>query len=271
MNPLTYFSDAAADYAKYRPTYPEVAIDKVLEGLGLPCQIVAADIGAGTGIASRQLAEKGIKVFAVEPNAEMRKAAISHPLIEVCDGTAEATNLPDASVDLVVCFQAFHWFNRKQSLLEFRRILQKYGRLALVWNYWELEDKFTKDYFRLLIKASKPYRDRSLLTQLRRWVKKVQRLPLKLLRNWGFFLPYSCLPYFVEVGRHRFTNKQAVDLSGLIGRAQSRGLVPRSGEGFEQLVADLTQLYSRSHSPDGLVDIVYRTRVILAEPLPELK
>lgn len=264
MNPLTYFSDAAADYAKYRPDYPTAAIDAILEGLGELEQLVAADIGAGTGIGARMLADRGVRVFAIEPNAAMREAAASHRGVEFREGTAEATNLADASVDLVVCFQAFHWFNREQSLLEFRRILKKSGCLALVWNYWELEDKFTRDYFRLLKKASQPKRTRSLLTQLRRWAKK-------LLRKAGFFRPYSRLPYFVEVGRHRFNNSKKVDLSGLIGRAQSRGKIPREGEAFEQLVADLKQLYERERNADNFVSIVYRTRVILAQPQSELK
>lgn len=174
MNPLTYFSDAAADYAKYRPRYPDAAIDAILEGLGLPSQIVVAEIGAGTGIASRQLAECGVRVIAIEPNQEMRQAAQSHPLVEFCEGTAEATNLPDASVDLVVCFQAFHWFNREESLAEFRRILKPSGRLALVWNYWESEDRFTSDYYGLLRKASKP--ERSRFHPVQRWLKQLRRL-----------------------------------------------------------------------------------------------
>jgi hypothetical protein len=52
MNPLSRFSDRAADYAKYRPSYPDQAIATLLEGLGNPSQLVAADIGAGTGISS---------------------------------------------------------------------------------------------------------------------------------------------------------------------------------------------------------------------------
>ncbi len=267
MNPLTYFSYAAADYAKYRPTYPEVAIDKVLSGLGLPSQIVAADIGAGTGIASRQLAEKGIKVFAVEPNAEMRQAAISHPLIEFCNGTAEATNLPDGSVDLVVCFQAFHWFDRERSLSEFRRILKSAGRLALVCNFWNFEDKFTKEYYFLIKNPSKSKQTKSFSSQLRRWLRSVRRLPLKLLRKWGYFLPHSRLPYFKESDRYWFENKQEVDLSALIGRARSRGDFPRSGTESAKLIAEIEQLFNRQRDERGLVTLVYRTRVILNQKI----
>lgn len=107
MNPLSRFSERAADYANYRPGYPTAAIDSILEGLDKPSQLVAADIGAGTGISSRLLAERGMRVLAIEPNAEMIQAALLHPLVEFQDGTAENTNLPSTSVDLVVCFQSF--------------------------------------------------------------------------------------------------------------------------------------------------------------------
>ncbi len=99
MNPQDRFSDRAGDYAKYRPSYPAAAIDSILEGLDEPS--VAADIGAGTGISSRLLAERGVRVVAIEPNAEMRQAALPHPLVSFHNGTAENTNLPNASVKVV--------------------------------------------------------------------------------------------------------------------------------------------------------------------------
>ena len=67
MNSLNRFSDRAADYVKYRPSYPAAAIDKILVGLSSPSQLVAADIGAGTGISSRLLAEREVKVVTTLP------------------------------------------------------------------------------------------------------------------------------------------------------------------------------------------------------------
>jgi ubiquinone/menaquinone biosynthesis C-methylase UbiE len=146
MNPQGRFSDRAEDYAKYRPSYPKEAIDCILEGLGEPSQLLAADIGAGTGISSRLLADRGVKVIAIEPNLEMRQAATPHPLVEFEDGSAENTQLGDRCVDLVTCFQSFHWFNPEPTLKEFQRILKPQGRLAVVWNNRNKEDKFTAEY-----------------------------------------------------------------------------------------------------------------------------
>jgi len=143
LAPTTRFSDRAADYVRYRPDYPAAAIDRMLAGLRTPPEIVAADVGAGTGISARRLAERGARVWAVEPNAEMRAAAAPHPLVTWHDGTAEATGLDRASVDLVLCAQAFHWFRPPEAVAEFARILRPGGRLAIVWNRRDRSDPLT--------------------------------------------------------------------------------------------------------------------------------
>src|SRR3989442_3132520 len=118
MNPTRRFGDRASDYRRYRPDYPAAAIDTILSGLLDPGRLRVADIGAGTGICSRLLAERGVRLLAVEPNAEMRAAAEAHARIEWRAGEAEATGLAVASLDLVVCAQAFHWFRQPEALEE---------------------------------------------------------------------------------------------------------------------------------------------------------
>lgn len=249
MNPLDRFSDRAQDYAKYRPSYPKQAIATILEGLGNLSPLVAADIGAGTGISSRLLAQQGVRVFAIEPNEAMREAASPHPLVEFRDGTAEATNLPDASVDLVTCFQAFHWFNPEPTLAEFHRILKPSGRLAVVWNDRDKEDEFTQKYTRLVQIASNHHPAESRLVSVD---------------------PLLESSFFPNVHRYTFTYRQELDREGLIGRAMSVSYVPREGEALEQLITGLEELYNREHNENGLVYMTYCTSVYLAAPLPKL-
>ena len=104
MDTTCIFSDRAQEYAQYRSSYPQEAIAAIVEGLVSSSQLVAADIGAGTGIASRLLGNCGVKVIAIEPNSAMRQEAEYHPQVEFKAGTAENTNLPDNSVDLVTSF-----------------------------------------------------------------------------------------------------------------------------------------------------------------------
>jgi hypothetical protein len=58
------FSDRAADYIRYRPTYPAEAIHAILDDLGPAGRLVAADVGAGTGISARLIGERGVRVTA---------------------------------------------------------------------------------------------------------------------------------------------------------------------------------------------------------------
>ena len=245
MNPLGRFSDRATDYVKYRPSYPVAAIDTVLAGLGEPSQLTAADIGAGTGISSRLLAERGVRVLAIEPNAEMRQAAAPHPLVEFRDGTSEATNLPDAALDLVACFQSFHWFNPVLTLPEFRRILKPSGRLAIVWNLRDRADALTQGYTQIVKSASNSYpaekHDRSIE-------------------------PLLASSDFTDVRSSEFAHRQDVDLAGLIGRAQSSSYIPNSGPQLQKLISDLTELYQAHCADQGFVSLVYKTKVYLADP-----
>ena len=248
MNPLSRFSDRAGDYAKYRPSYPEEAIATILEGLGTAGELVAADIGAGTGISSRLLAECGVRVLAIEPNAEMRQVAVPHPLVEFHEGTAEATSLPDASVDLVTCFQAFHWFDPQPSLLEFRRILKPSGRLAVVWNDRDRNDEFTQNYTRLVQIASNNHPAESRLVSVD---------------------PLLASPLFPHVRCHTFTYQQELDLDGLIGRVNSVSYIPQEGLAYQQLLCDLKDLHQRAGDERGLVYLVYLTSVYIAEAPPK--
>lgn len=245
MNPLSRFSDRATDYVKYRPSYPAAAIDIILAGLGNPVQLIAADIGAGTGISSRLLAERGISVIAIEPNTEMRQAAELHELVEFREGTAEVTNLPNLSVDLVTCFQSFHWFNPETSLLEFNRILQLSGRLALVWNNRDKNDEFTGEYSRLVRAASNNHPAEARM-------KSVE--------------PLLESPYFINVCEYTFVYRQQLDFAGLVGRALSVSYVPREDLVQQQLISNLQDLYNRSCDERGFVYMIYRTSVHLAEP-----
>ncbi|NES23952.1 MAG: class I SAM-dependent methyltransferase [Symploca sp. SIO3E6] len=249
MNPLSRFSQQAEDYRKYRPSYPNAAIATILEGLDQSSSIVAADIGAGTGISSHLLAETGVQVVAIEPNAAMRQEAQPYPLIEFTEGTAEATNLETASVDLVTCFQAFHWFNPKPALKEFHRILKPKGRLAVVWNNRDLKDEFTAGYSDLVRRISNNHPAESRLNSVE---------------------PLLASPLFPEVNYYSFAYRQQLNLEGLIGRANSVSYIPKETQAQQQLISGLQELYDYYSHQNGLVYMAYTTSVYLA-PKPKGK
>jgi SAM-dependent methyltransferase len=244
MNPTNLFSNRAKDYALYRPSYPESAINTILERLNQPSQLVAADIGAGTGISSRLLGERGVKVIAIEPNQDMRMAAVPHPMVESRAGTAEVTNLPNGLVDLITCFQSFHWFDPSPTLFEFHRILKPSGRLALVWSIWDENDPFTKELDYIVLQAS-------------------NNTPGLAAKN-SMVDNLSKSAYFKNLRKVTFPYQQWLDLSGLIGLVRSQGFVELSGEKQQQLATELRNLYEKSASSNG-VCVVYNTDIYLAE------
>jgi SAM-dependent methyltransferase len=245
-NPASLFDRRATDYVKYRPSYPAAAIDAILAGLGVPSTLTAADIGAGTGIASRLLAERGAKIISIEPNAAMRAAAAPHPLIDSRNASAEQTNLPDESVDLVTCFQAFHWFKPQPTLQEFHRILKPSGRLALIWNDWVADSNFFAQFGEI--------------------IRKAVPNPVPGGKQRGAINPLWSSPNFIRVRPYKFMHAHELDLPGLIGYAQSKSSVPREGPAQQQLILDLQELHARWADRQGIVSLHYCASVYLAEP-----
>ncbi|KAI9028445.1 hypothetical protein DFJ74DRAFT_703422 [Hyaloraphidium curvatum] len=174
VDPTGRFSVRAELYRLHRPTYPgeqilpmlvqECALgDAIASGSG---PVAVADVGSGTGISTKLFltspsmkealegAGRSMIVYGVEPNAPMRQGAeedlrehevpadgsaleVGHVYFKSIDGSAEQTGLPDSSIDMIVAFQAGHWFESQQTIAEFRRILRRGSgkpNLALAWN-----------------------------------------------------------------------------------------------------------------------------------------
>lgn len=255
------FSEKSQDYAKSRPSYPDESIDKILEGFGQPSQLTIVDVGAGTGIASRQLAERGVHVVAVEPDAAMIDAAEPHPLIKFQQSGAETIDLPDNFAEIITSFTAFHWFKFDKSLREFRRILKPSGRLALVWNTWDPTDPFTGRYVGLLLAAAREHSlaksGSSPIARLTKRIPSVSKIQMRLLRErlW--------MPYFKDVRCDHFRHEQLADLSTLISCARSQSYVPHEGPIWDKLVAELARLVENSDSSNYLI---YDTAVYSGTP-----
>ncbi|WP_342050280.1 MULTISPECIES: class I SAM-dependent methyltransferase [unclassified Cupriavidus] len=129
------FSSQADTYARGRPDYPKEIAEWLRDTVGLAAGRTVVDLGAGTGKFTRLLQPTGATIIAVEPVAQMRdQLSGALPGVQAVAGTAESMPLPDASVDAVVCAQAFHWFANTAAMREIRRVLRPGGRLGLVWN-----------------------------------------------------------------------------------------------------------------------------------------
>jgi SAM-dependent methyltransferase len=125
------FGPAARTYERGRPTYPAAALDWLLPA-GRPRVL---DLGAGTGKLTRSLLDRDLPVTAVEPSPgmldELRRVL---PGVPAHQGSAESIPLPDASVDVVLVAQAWHWVDVERAAPEIARVLSPGGRLGILWN-----------------------------------------------------------------------------------------------------------------------------------------
>ncbi len=274
-DPTKRFSDRVENYVKYRPSYPAALFDYLAEAMGAvrpeatgggatagrgfaaPSPrgrgLRAADVGAGTGIFTALLAARlereGGSVTGVEPNGDMREAALRHCAglanATLVDGSAEATGLDTASVDLVTVAQAFHWFDRDRALAEFARIAAPGAKLALAWNNRLCDTPFLAEYDRLVSTHAGEYRD---VTH----------------RNVG---RDSLLDCFAGDAIYReFAYEQRFDLAGVKGRVLSSSYCPKRGQpGHAEIMKGLEAAFAR-YAEDGTVAFRYRTELHFGSP-----
>jgi len=245
-SPTTRFSERVDDYRRFRPSYPGAAVEAVCARL--PASPVIADLGSGTGVFSALLLAHGCGVFAVEPNAPMRQAAEAElggqTGFTSVDASAEATTLPDASVDAVTVAQAFHWFDRNRVRVECQRILRPGGWVFIVFNERQSDTTpFLRGYEALLLERGTDYA-----------AVDHRRVDGRALEEFYGHRRYEELV---------FDSRQVLDWEGLAGRARSASYVPGPGDaGHDAFMEALRALYDAHHEA-GTVTIHYDTRVFL--------
>jgi SAM-dependent methyltransferase len=246
------FTDRVGDYARARPSYPPAVLDALRDEMGLCPEHVVADVGSGTGILAEMLLARGHVVYGVEPNREMARAAAhlaATGRFHDVDGRAEATGLPDRSVDLVTAAQAFHWFPPAPSRAEFLRILRPPGRVAVVWNLRRVSGTpFLEAFEALLHEWSTDYRE----------VSATYADPGALATLFGG-------PTW---SRRRFTNGQSLDHEGLERRLRSSSYTPPPGHPRHAPMLEALRALFFRHAQDGRVRVDYDTDLYFGTLLP---
>jgi SAM-dependent methyltransferase len=125
------FDREAERYDRYRPSYPDALIDDLLGSK--PEGLEVLDVGCGTGIASRLMAQRGAKVLGVEVAPRMAEIARSHGIDAEIDAF-EDWNPAGRSYDRVISAQAWHWLNLPVATAKAAAVLRPGGRLCLIWN-----------------------------------------------------------------------------------------------------------------------------------------
>ena len=241
MNYTNRFDGKGEIYAKARPNYALELFDYFKNNLNIPDRSVFADIGSGTGIFTEQLLNCGYKVFAVEPNDDMRKRAedkLSKAANFVSvNGNDADMKLPDNSVDYVTTAQAFHWFDSEAFKSECRRVLKPGGEVIIVYN--------SRDEKAACIKA---------LAELRHKYNP---------EFHGFSNGISnekCIAFFDGKCRvFRTDNTQTYDLPGYINRVLSSSYSLREGDNrYSEYLEEINEIFN-TFSTDGYIDVPTET------------
>jgi len=237
------FSDRVENYVKYRPHYPREIITYLNEKINFNEHKIVADIGSGTGISTELFLENGNRVYGIEPNKEMREAGEKYLekfkyFISV-GGTAENTLLESDSIDLIVCGQAFHWFDVDKAKIEFKRILKQDGYVVLMWNERNTRNsQLLADYEALIKKFGTDYEQ---VCQKDEQVNESIKT---------FFSPGNFELKLTE-------NFQKLDFEGFKGRLLSSSYVPKDNP---QMIEELKMLFDK-YNKDGFVKFEYDTNI----------
>ena len=130
-DPSRSFGSVADAYDRARPSYPREAAAWLVGDQ--PTTVL--ELGAGTGKLTEVLIGLGHDVHATDPDEQMLERLRERlPDVPTSVASAEDIPAPDASYDVVVVAQAFHWFDQDRAFPEIARVLKPGGRLAVTWN-----------------------------------------------------------------------------------------------------------------------------------------
>ena len=242
VDPRERFTAAAADYVRYRPGYPPEAIDWILATASVATGARIVDLGCGTGIATRLFAERGHDLIGVDPNEEMLGYARREGGATYVRGESVATGLPDASVDLVVSAQAFHWFDVAPTLVELGRILRPSGRATAFWNI-RTSSPTMDAYDQLLVEHSSEYEPH---------VRDDSRIPLRSADG------------VVDPREAEFPWVERLGWEKLWGRVRSSSYIVHGVASDDKRAAleDALRRFFTDHARDGTLSWQARTEII---------
>lgn len=123
-----HFSAQAADYAKFRPRYPQALFHYLAKVA--PSRHRAWDCGTGNGQAAVQLGSLFQEVIATDASEKQIANAEANPRVEYWVAPAEESGIAKATIDLIMVAQALHWFDLEAFYSEVRRVLKSAGVIA---------------------------------------------------------------------------------------------------------------------------------------------
>ncbi len=245
------FGAVAGCYAAARPDYPPELYAALadLAGRSLAGAVVA-DVGAGTGIAARQMRDRGAHVVAIEPSAGMlAELVVTSPGVRGVRGDGNALPLRDRCADFVTYAQAWHWADPRRAVPEYRRTLRPGGTFAAWWNLITRQEPWQVAQEQRLVAACPSYSEGRDSYPSARGEPDPARLSVGHLAK------------IAECGWSRRVTLD-VHLANLNSKSYVAALGPAGAERF--LAAERAALLAEF--PNGVITETYRTVLAVARP-----
>jgi len=224
-----HFSKQAADYAKFRPRYPQKLFDYL--GSIAPSRQFAWDCGTGNGQAAVGLASVFDRVIATDASEKQIANAQSRKLVDYRVAPAENSGIQSETLDLIMVAQALHWVDRGRFYAEAWRVLKPDGILAAsAYNLLRVEpviDEVVNRYYYEVVGPFWPA-ERKLVEQ------------------------FADLPFpFREIGPPKFEMTAQWNLDHLLGYLQTwsstqRFIAAKGTDPLEQIIDELRTAWGDS-------------------------
>jgi SAM-dependent methyltransferase len=128
-----HFERIARDYDSARPPYPPVLYETLRAAGVIGPHTRVLEVGAGTGLATREVVDSGSEVVALEPGPGLAELLGVHiPRASVVVSRLEDAELPACSFDSAIAATSMHWVNLSIALPKIHAALRPQGWLA-VW------------------------------------------------------------------------------------------------------------------------------------------
>lgn len=132
------FDTVAKIYDEVRPSYPNELIENIVENTKVDKKSKLLEVGAGTGKATIQMAEKGLNIHCVELGANLAEI-LKDKCKEYLNVKVDISSFEEwkqseyEQFDLIYSAQAFHWMDEKTKYKRCHELLKEDGYLALFW------------------------------------------------------------------------------------------------------------------------------------------
>jgi SAM-dependent methyltransferase len=241
------FDALAEDYDAARPSYPD-GLYQAIEGVAGPLAgKLVLDGGAGTGIATRQLAARGAQTVALDIGEQMlRRAQARSPEAAYVIADGNAAPVRDGSVDLVCFAQSWHWFSSEPAAREIARVLRPGGYWAAWWNSEWADGEEWFDAYQGLLESACPGYDRRHRDA--RWADAS-------VDQVGLFEP--------SIGRE-VPWTWTLSVGQWLAYERSKSYIGRLSQSGQDLLLRRIEDIAARRFPDGQMSVPYLTRLRMA-------